>query len=136
MVDAGTSKWMARRSGPTLSARRCRQILASTRSDTGSAAARSAGTVVETIRTQLEVAVPPLGRAATRDAHGASDMRGRGAGLDTPAKQQSTLWRERSDTVPQGDLRGVCEPSTAAHLPPEVFALVADSGDFVHAVRR
>ena len=48
----------------------------------------------------------------------------RGSGLDAPAQQQSTLRGERSVPVRQGDLRGVCEPSTAAHLPPEVFALV------------
>jgi len=46
------------------------------------------------------------------------------ASLDALAQQQSTLRGQRSITVNHEDLRGWCEPSTAAHLQPEVFALV------------
>jgi hypothetical protein len=46
------------------------------------------------------------------------------AGLDASTEQQSTLRGQRSIAVNHEGLRGWCEPSTAAHLQPEVFALV------------
>jgi hypothetical protein len=45
-------------------------------------------------------------------------------GLDPPAKQQSTLRRERSITVTHGDLRLGVLASTPAHLLPEVSLVV------------
>jgi hypothetical protein len=46
------------------------------------------------------------------------------ASLNPPAHQQSTSDSERSVTVSHEDLRVVCVPWTAAHLHPEVFAVV------------
>jgi hypothetical protein len=48
------------------------------------------------------------------------------AGLDAPAQQQSTLWRQWSVTVTHETSGVVSKPWTAAHLLPEV-SLVVDT---------
>lgn len=125
MVDAGRPRWIARRSGPTF-------FLASAPDDLGLdslgdpswGVPRSAGAVVEAVGAELEIAVPPLRGAPAGDAHGRRHVCNVGAGLDPATQQESSLRGERGVTVTHGDLRGVCVPSTAAHLPPEVFASV------------
>src|SRR5262245_10942787 len=55
---------------------------------------RPTGAVMETIGTQLEVAVPPFRRASARDPHRRGHMGNRGASLDPATQQQSTLRRQ------------------------------------------
>ncbi len=50
-------------------------------------APRTTGAVMEAIGAELEVAVPPLGRALPRDAHGVSDM---GIGVPAAMRWQSS----------------------------------------------
>ena len=77
---------------------------------------------MQPVDAELEVAVPPLRRAPAGDPHRRGHMRDRGARLDPPTQQQSTLRGQRSVTVTHEDLRGGVLASTPAHLQPEVFA--------------
>jgi hypothetical protein len=86
--------------------------------------ARTTGAVEETLTAGVDVAMPPLGRTAPRDAHGRGYMGDRCAGFDPLAQEESTLRRERGVTVRHEDLREVVLAWTPAHLHPEVFALV------------
>jgi hypothetical protein len=79
---------------------------------------------MEAVDAELEVAVPPLRRAAAADAHGRGHVGDGGSRLDAAAHQQSTLRGQRGVTVTHEDLRVGELASTPAHLHPKVFALV------------
>jgi hypothetical protein len=90
--------------------------------------AGAARTILEANLAELQVAMPPLAGALTGDTHLVGDMGDRRAGLDTPAKEESTVRGEGSVTVCHRDLRGVCMPWSAAHLLPEVLLVVDPIG--------
>jgi hypothetical protein len=90
----------------------------------GRATSGPAGTVMQPVDAELEVAVPPLRRATPRDGHGRRHMSDRRTSLDPTTQQQSTLRGQRGVTVTHEDLRVGELASTPAHLQPEVFALV------------
>jgi hypothetical protein len=85
---------------------------------------RAAGTVMQPVEADLEIAVPPLRCATTGDTHRRREVCDRCAGLDPATQQESTLRGQRGVTVTHEDLREVVLAWTPAHLLPEVCTLV------------
>jgi len=54
---------------------------------------------METFGSELEVAVPPLRRAAAADSHRSCDMGDRAASFDSAAQKETTLRGQRGVTV-------------------------------------
>ena len=102
---AGRGGWRGGRDPPSRPAVAGRSWPRSARETRGGERTGPTGAVMQTVDAELEVAVPPLRRASTGDAHGRGHVGDRRARLDAPAQQQSTLRGQRSVTVNHEDLR-------------------------------